>query len=320
MKTLLIIAFLSLFSHAKTFEQAFNVQIIQPKLITHSDKRSYYATTAYDEGRIYDVTLRYEGFIQNLVADERYKTVTKGQKLFDIYSKEIYELKKELASSQGFEPLQRSIREKLSLYEIDQNDMKNLSSTTPYISKYGGIILEKKINEGGFAKAGMSLFKIADNSVMWVIAKVYQKDYAFIAKGMEAIVEIDGIAEPIRAKVSKIYPFVSSKDQSFEVRIEVPNSHAKIFDGMFAKVTLSKNARSALSLPKEAVIKREGKLYVFKQSAPSEYEPTEIEALYAGGYYQIQSGISESDFVAKDALFLLDSDAVTNGSYMSEKW
>lgn len=320
MKTLLIIALLSLFSHAKTFEQAFNIQIIQPKLITHSDKRSYYAITEFDESRIYEVSLRYEGFIQNLIANERYITITKGQKLFDIYSKEIYELKRELALSQGFEALQRSIREKLSLFEIPLNEMNDLSSTTPYISKHGGIILEKKINEGGFAKAGMSLFKIADNSVMWVIAKVYQKDYAFIAKGMEATVEIEGIAEPIRAKVSKIYPLVSPKEQSFEVRIEVPNSHAKILDGMFAKVTLVRDTKSALSLPKEALIKREGKLYVFKQTAPGEYEPTEIDAIYAGGYYQIQSGISESDFVAKDALFLLDSDAVTNGSYMSEKW
>lgn len=320
MKIIFLIILVFCFAEAKTFEQTFNVKSIKPKMQTQSVTKTYYATTSYNESKIYEVSIRFDGFIENLQSNELYKKVKKGDKLFDIYSKEIYTLKKELSSTKNFPTLNATILEKLKLYELDEKAISSTTQTIPLYSKYSGEIIEKNILEGSYAKAGSTLLRIADSSNMWVIAKVYQSDFEFIKQGMRGSVEIEGLSEPIVAKVSKIYPKINKDDLTFNVRVDLDNAQAKISPDMFAKVSFSNVATSSLSLPKDAVINRGDKFYVFKKISANEYEPQEVEVKYAGGFYQIQSGIDESSEVAQNALFLLDSDAVTNGSYMSEKW
>lgn len=320
MKIVLLILLMFFLGEAKTFEQTFNVKSIKPKMQTQSETKTYYATTSYNESKVYEVSIRFDGFIENLEANELYKKVKKGSKLFDIYSKEIYTLTKELVSTKDFPALHATILEKLKLYELDERAISSTTQTIPLYSKYSGEIIEKNIVEGSYAKAGSTLLRIADSSNMWIIAKVYQKDFEFIKQGMRASVEIEGFSEPIVAKVSKIYPKINKEDLTFNVRVDLDNTQAKISPDMFAKVSFSNVATSSLSLPKDAVIKRGDKFYVFKKVSPNEYEPQEVEVKYSGGFYQIQRGIDESSEVALNALFLLDSDAVTNGSYMSEKW
>lgn len=320
MKIVILILLTLSLANSKTFEQAFNIQSIKPKMQVQKISKTYYATTAYNERKIYEVSIRFDGYIENLEANELYKSVKKGDKLFDIYSKHIHALKKELLATNNFQALQKTIFEKFKLYEIDEKTIVSKELTIPIYSKYSGQIIEKNIFIGSYAEAGATLLRIADNSSMWVMAKVYQKDLEFIKQGMSVSVEIEGISTPISAKVSKIYPKINKEDLTFDVRVDVENPYGKIFPDMFAKVSFSKNENSSLTLPKDAVIKKGDKFYVFKKISKGEYEPQEVDAKYGGGYYQISSGIDENSEVAQNALFLLDSDAVTNGSYMSEKW
>ncbi|MDQ1267895.1 MAG: rane fusion protein copper/silver efflux system, partial [Campylobacterota bacterium] len=279
-----------------------------------------YAATTYNERKIYEVNIRFDGYIENLEANELYKNVKKGDRLFDIYSKEIYTLKKELSAAKNFPTLQSTVLEKLKLYELDEKAIASKEHTIPVFSRFSGQIIQKNIFEGSYAKAGFALLKIADSSDMWIVAKVYQKDLEFVRQGMSVSVEIEGLNTPIEAKVGKIYPKINKEDLTFDVRVDVANPHGKVFPDMFAKVSFGKSLNAALTLPKNAVIKKGEKFYVFKKISQSEYEPQEVDAKYGGGYYQISSGITQNDEVAQNALFLLDSDAVTNGAYISEEW
>lgn len=320
MKTLLLILLVLSLAEAKTFEQAFNIQSIKPKMQAQKVSKTYYATTAYSERKIYEVNIRFDGYIEKLDAYELYKSVKRGDKLFDVTPKHLHALKKEFELAKDDEETKAKILEKLKDCEINEKVLTSSDLTIPIYSKFSGQIIEKNIFVGSYAEAGAALLKIADTSSMWVMAKVYQKDLEFIAQGMSVSVEIEGLSAPIEAKVGKIYPKINKEDLTFDVRMDVANPHGKIFPDMFAKVSLSKNQNSSLTLPKDAVIKKGEKFYVFKKISQSEYEPQEVDAKYGGGYYQISGGIDESSEVAQNALFLLDSDAVTNGSYMSEKW
>ncbi|MDD2448977.1 MAG: HlyD family efflux transporter periplasmic adaptor subunit [Sulfurimonas sp.] len=320
MKSIILILFLVFTSNAKTFEQAFNIKTTKAKFQTKRVTNSYYATTSYDESRIYEVSLRFDGFIETLYADELYRSFKAGDKLFDIYSEEIFTLKNELNSARDFKKIKDTILQKLRLYELDSEAISSKGDTISIKSKFSGLIIEKNLYKGSFVKAGSSLFKIVDSSKMWVIAKVYQKDMAFVKEGMSVSVNIEGLNAPIDAKVSKIYPKINKEDLSFDVRVDLDNKDAKIFPDMFAKVHISKDIKEALTLPKEAIIKRDGKLYVFTKVSKTEYEPQEVDAKYMGGYYEIFSGVNENTEVVVNALFLLDSDAQTNGYYMSEEW
>lgn len=320
MKIVILILLTLSLANSKTFEQAFNIQSIKPKMQAQKISKTYYATTTYNERKIYEVNIRFDGYIEKLEANELYKSVKRGDKLFDISPKHMHTLKKEFELAKDDEETKAKILEKLKDCEIDEKVLTSNDLTVPIYSKFNGQIIEKNIFIGSYAESGAALLKIADNSSMWVMAKVYQKDLEFIKQGMSVSVEIEGLITPIGAKVSKIYPKINKEDLTFDVRVDVENPHGKIFPDMFAKVSFSKNQNSSLTLPKDAVIKKGDKFYVFKKISKSEYEPQEVDAKYGGGYYQIFSGITQNDEVAQNALFLLDSDAVTNGSYMSEEW
>ena len=88
---------------------------------------------------------------------------------------------------------------------------------------------------------------------------------------------------------------------------------------LFAKVEFEKEANQILALPKSAVLQKNGKSYVFVPvGKDGEFEPKEIKAKRLhNNKYQIISGLSEGETVIDNALFMLDSDAITNALYDS---
>lgn len=88
---------------------------------------------------------------------------------------------------------------------------------------------------------------------------------------------------------------------------------------MFGKVDINIKKETLLTLPKTAVLKKANSFYVFKPTSNDEFEPVKINAKrVASNKYQIISGLEENDEVINNALFLLDSDAVTNNLYESD--
>jgi Cu(I)/Ag(I) efflux system membrane fusion protein len=317
MRVVSIIILFSILIYSKSFEQSFNIQSVQPKFEQKKISKEFYGTLNYDATKIYDITLRFDGYIEKLFVNDIYQKVSKGENLFRVYSKEIYNLQKEYESLKKIDKrLSDAIVKKVKLYDISK-DQLSTRDTFMFRSKFQGMVIEKNINEGSFAKAGTMLYKIADNSKMWVIAKVYQKDISFVYEGMDASISVDGVDENLFGKVTKIYPSINQKDLTTDVRIEVDNKNNNLYADMFAKVKLHLKEKSMLTLPKDAVISKDGKFYVFVKSV-NFYEPKEIQAKYMGSFYQVFGGISKDQKVAKNALFLLDSDAVTNSLFESD--
>ena len=89
---------------------------------------------------------------------------------------------------------------------------------------------------------------------------------------------------------------------------------------MFGKVDINVQKNVMLTLPKTAVLKKANNFYVFKPLQNGEFEPVKIEAKrISSNKYEIIDGLKENDEVINNALFLLDSDAVTNALYESDK-
>jgi Cu(I)/Ag(I) efflux system membrane fusion protein len=88
---------------------------------------------------------------------------------------------------------------------------------------------------------------------------------------------------------------------------------------MFAKVQIKEEGKSILTLPKTSVLSKGDKYYVFKPTSKDEFEPIKIKAKrIASNKYEILDGLEAGDEVIDNALFLLDSDAITNALYESD--
>jgi Cu(I)/Ag(I) efflux system membrane fusion protein len=304
-------------------KQLFNKKIVSVKSVKDISTKTFYATIKLDESRIFDVSLRFSGFIESLDVSKHFQQVKKGERLFTIYSKVLAELKAELdlAKEMRQRGAVRSLQKKLSLLKVSSTINKDF--TVSVQAPASGVVLEKNINQGSFVKRGQKLFQIADMSKMWVILEVYQQDLAFIQKGMDATIMIEG-KEPRKGSVDFIYPFMDKRSKKVDVRVVVDNPKGDIYPNLFAKVQLHTSAKTLLTLPKSAVLTKGANHYVFKPVGESEFEPLMIEAKRLDATrYVVTKGLKEGDKVIDRALFMLDADALTNGLYENdddEEW
>lgn len=298
-------------------KQLFNKKIVNVKKEKVDRSKIYYARVSVDETKIVDVVTRYDGFIEKLYANKEYKLVKKDEKLAVIYSDEILNIKKELtlAKKIGDKALQNSATNKLKYLNVDGRSI-NDSEMVDLYSPAQGYIIKKDVLEGSSVKKGKTLFQIADFSKLWVIAKVYQSDVSFLSDGMDGVVKIDGIDGSFKAKLDFIYPKIDEKDQSIDVRLVVDNNDLRLYPNMFAKVKFISSSDDILTLPRSAVLTKGDKNYVFIPLDNNSYEPKEVKVkrLY-NGKFEVISGLKENDKVIDKVLFMLDSDAVTNGLY-----
>jgi len=332
MKIFITAVMLALALDAKIIEvnQLFNKKIVSVKEQNISIKKTFYANTVMDESKVVDIVTRYDGFIDKLYADKTLMYIDKNSPLFKIYSDDVISAQMELLLAKKIQSrnssLYKSAYNKLVAFGLSNKTLRSIKNSSKKIKNFdvyspvSGFIMQKNINEKGFVKKGKLLFQIVDLSELWVIVKVYQKDLNFIQEGMDATIKIDGVDKKIKGKVDFIYPKIDNKTKTIDVRVIIENKEQKLFPNMFAKVDFSKPPKTLLTLPRSAVLTKGDKHFVFKPIDEKEFEPVSVAAKRIDSRkFEIISGLKEGDKVIDKVLFMLDSDAVTNGLYDSDE-
>ena len=292
-----------------------------------SINKSFYGITKIDESSLTDVVSRFDGYITKLNANKRYMTIKKGDPLYSIYSQEILSIQNELQVAHNFnQNIYQSTLGRLDNLDISKAEQQKIkngkmnSNGLVVTSSMNAILMEKNINQSSAVTKGNMLLQLASLDKIWFIASVYQSDLEFVKRNSDALINIDGINEKIKSKVDFVYPIFDEKTKTVDVRFILENEKLILVPSMFGKVNINVKKDVMLTLPKTAVLKKADKFYVFKPLKDGEFEPVKIEAeRISSNKYEILSGLNENDEVINNALFLLDSDAVTNALYESDK-
>jgi membrane fusion protein, copper/silver efflux system len=308
-------------------KQVFNKKTTKVIKEEISINKSFYGITKIDESSLTDVVSRFDGYITKLNANKKYMTIKKGEPLYSIYSQEILSIQNELQVAKNFnQNIYQSTLGRLDNLDISKSEQQKIkdgkinSNGLVVTSSMNAILMEKNINQSSAVSKGTTLLQLASLDKIWFVASVYQSDLEFVKKDGEALINIDGINQKIKSKVDFIYPIFDEKTKTVDVRFVLENEDLKLVPSMFGKVDINVKKDVMLTLPKTAVLKKADKFYVFKPLENGEFEPVKIEAKrISSNKYEILSGLNENDEVINNALFLLDSDAVTNALYESDK-
>lgn len=328
-KLILTTLLLSGFLHAQILDakQVFNKKTTKVIKEEISINKSFYGITKIDESSLSDVVSRFDGYITKLNANKKYMTIKKGEPLYSIYSQEILSIQNELQIAKNFnQNIYQSTLGRLDNLDISKSEQQKIkdgkisSNGLVVTSPINAILMEKNINQSSAVSKGTTLLQLASLDKIWFVASVYQSDLEFIKKDSEALINIDGINQKIKSKVDFIYPIFDEKTKTVDVRFVLENENLKLVPSMFGKVDINVKRDVMLTLPKTAVLKKADKFYVFKPLENGEFEPVKIEAKrISSNKYEVLSGLNENDEVINHALFLLDSDALTNALYESDK-
>lgn len=281
-------------------------------------------TVEFDETSLAEVTTKFKGWIEKLHVDATGKQAHKGEPLFEIYSPDLYSAQVEyvLALSQdgtGATSMKASALTKLKFFDVSAEQIAELeksrqaTKTLRVSAPRDGIVVEKMAIEGQMVDAGMKLYRLADLSLVWVLAQVYEQDLPFVKLGQEAVVKLSFFSDrEFRGRVTYVYPTLDEKTRTARVRLEFHNPGFFLKPGMFATVELAADLEaSTLLVPDMAVLRSGEHNTVFVALDGGRFEPRTVTLgpRAEDNLYQVLSGLKAGERVVTSGQFMLDSES-----------
>ncbi len=285
-------------------------------------------TVQIDESRIKVVTLRFDGFIEDLFVAKTGEAVRAGQPLFRVYSSQIQQAQIDLLVAlreQKARPLQSGADmtqgpiQRLRNLGVPEKRIREVREsgdnprTIDWPSPMAGVVLEKRILDGQRATMGSELYRIADLSVVWVIAEVPEQELPQIRVGAPAAVTLAALpGEERLGKVTFVYPVLKAETRTVRVRVELPNADGKLKADMYASVIIDPghDGAPAIAVPDGAVIDAGTRQVVFVAKGEGRFEPRAVKLGRRGeGYAEILEGVKEGEEVVAAATFLIDAES-----------
>ncbi len=287
-----------------------------------------------DETRLFQITIKVEGWVERLYVNQTGQYVKKGEPLLAIYSPELFAVQQEYLSSvealqklsttsdtavsSSLRALKASAREKLRLYDISDAQIDRLRAsgkaerTMTIDSPVSGYVTEKMVLQGHRVMMNDPLLTIADLSHVWGEADIYETDLPYVKVGMPAELTLSyWPGETFPGRISFLYPFLQTETRTIKARIEIDNPRLLLKPGMYADAKLAYDLGERLTVPESAVMRTGVMDYVFVEWENDKIVPTEVTlgARAGDGYYEVRSGLEAGQRVVTSANFLIDSES-----------
>jgi Cu(I)/Ag(I) efflux system membrane fusion protein len=290
-----------------------------------------------DERRLHNVTLKFDGYIEKLYVDATGQRVKQGQPLFDLYSPELVAAQHEYliaksgremlaegsATAQaGMANLAQGGLERLHNWGIAPADLRALEQrgavlhTLTVRSPADGVVMEKDAVAGMKATAGATLFHIADLSLVWVIAQVYEQEIGLITAGQAAQVKLEAYpGRTFQGKVDFVYPALDAATRTVKVRLQLANPDGLLKPMMYAHVELAAQPRQALAIPVAAVLDSGRRTAVLVELGGGRFEPRQVVlGLKGDEAVEVLQGLAAGEKVVVGAQFLIDAESNLKGA------
>ncbi len=127
-------------------------------------------------------------------------------------------------------------------------------SDTELRSTIAGTVTKRNADPGSIASPGQPVLVIESTDRLIVNTSIPISDSTKIESGDRANLTIEGIEDPIVARVEKIIPSADPQDRQALVRLAIVSDQASLRPGMFAKINIEVSRSSAkVAIPTEAI-------------------------------------------------------------------
>lgn len=168
----------------------------------------------------------------------------------------------------------------------------------------------------GLSKGGSnSLNLLLPSGSVWVYAEVFEYEVAGLSASAEVEAESPSIpGKTFHGKISSISPVVNSPTRTVRLRALVPDTEGLLRPDTFLNVRIKVDLGKRLVVPENSVMHSEQQSFVFLVNDKGRFEPQPIKVgVRTDDYYEVLSGLKESDVVVTSANFLIDSESKLRG-------
>ncbi|MCC6592057.1 MAG: efflux RND transporter periplasmic adaptor subunit [Xanthomonadales bacterium] len=172
---------------------------------------------------------------------------------------------------------------------------------------HDGRITEDAFTVGERVEPGHTLFRLVDESIVWVDAKLTPETARRVQVGTEATIVVEGARLP--GRVTQQAHRTAEATRNAIVRIEVANIGDRLHSGDYvdALLKVGGDGEMQLAVPTGALVQLEGETVVFRRTSDG-VEPVEVQVgAVVGGFTVVGAGLSPGDSVAIEGAFTLKS-------------
>jgi Cu(I)/Ag(I) efflux system membrane fusion protein len=263
---------------------------------------------AIDERSVQVIQARTSAFVQQVSVRATLDPVQRGQTLVSLYSPEWVAAQEEYLAvsaqtsrqaAHGQSDLAGAAKARMLQAGMTPGQIGAVTASgklqpgLAITSPIDGFVTEVAVRNGMTVTPGMTLFRLADLSRVWVIAEVPEAQMRSVAPGAPVKVSAAGLTEPAAGKVDAILPDVNAATRTIKVRIVLPNPGKRLVPGMFATVRFDGGQeKAALLIPSEAVIRTGQRSVVMVDDGKAGFVPTEIQTGHeADGRIEVLQGL-----------------------------
>ncbi|RWX00819.1 efflux RND transporter periplasmic adaptor subunit [Flavobacterium cerinum] len=226
-----------------------------------------------------------------------------------------------------------SLQKQLNILNL--GSAKGTASLMPVVASISGYITQVNVKIGSTAEIGKPLFTIVDNSKLHVDLLVYEKDLQKVKPGQDIRFTLTNQDNTeIRGKVFNISQSFENETKSVAVHADITNNSKALIPGMYVNALIDVGTREVQALPLDAVIKADGREFIFileegheeeehnhdeKEGHSHEdgHEHKEEGKTYHFQRIEVKTGTSQLGYVQVTLLQEIDKDAkiVLKGAY-----
>ena len=206
--------------------------------------------------------------------------------------------------------LLKSLSEKLKLININPATLspESISSYVSVLSPVSGTITNVDVNTGKYVNAGDNMIQIVDKSGLRLVLKAFEKDLPGLSKGLKLVAYSNANpSEKMRGKIEYMVKNVS-QDGFAKIICTFENSSKNIVPGMYMNAEVESENAQKWILPDEAIVRFEGKEFVFIDKGNKSYDFHEVKTGWKeNGWTEIvdHESLESSSIVSKGAYTLL---------------
>ncbi|OXA98157.1 efflux transporter periplasmic adaptor subunit [Flavobacterium oncorhynchi] len=203
-----------------------------------------------------------------------------------------------------------SLAQKLSLLGINVKTLSasNISKTVSIVSPINAVVSKVNVNVGKYIAPTDMLFELMEMSDIVLVMNAFEKDIHLLSTGQTVSAFTN--ANPSKrfsAKIAYINRSLND-DRAAEVICKVNQYDNTLIPGLFINAEAEFENEKAITVPEDAVVRWQGKFFVFALSGNNQYKMVVVEpGTTTDGFRQIKSSVinKSSKIVIKNAYTLL---------------
>lgn len=303
--------------------QNLGIRVVEAKMGSLAATLNVAGSVDFNQRDVAIIQARSGGFVSRVYARAPGDVIRAGAPIADVQLPEWGGAQTEYLAVRrlGKPDLTAAARQRLRLMGMSEGVVSGVersgrtNGTITITSPISGVIQTLDARAGVTLAQGQTLAQVTGIGTVWLNAAVPEAQAGAVRIGQSATATFTAFpGETFGGRIIAILPTAQADSRTLTVRIELVNRSGRLRPGMFAQVALGGNARPALLVPTEAVIRTGTRTIVMLVKGDGRYHPAEVRAgREGGGQTEILEGLAAGEKVVASGQFLLDSEASLTG-------